>query len=499
MARKKVSGTIQPHVALEVELTNFGPISKGKFKIKPLTIFVGPNNSGKTYAAMLAHSILGSGTQSPILWESADWVRLQSKNKQFQKLVALMGKMAASTVGSSVFYDVPIDYSNKIHDLALKRAFGDNLLKTLNANFSSALSDLVRIGSVSSNIKITHPIGANISIFKTKSPIIKFSPHNDRYVIQNVPGSLPIAKLHDHNDPSKKHAGMLNQLVYDDMRFLSDALSLDNSPGLHALLSLISQMSNSFISSLHRSYYIPAARAGILSSYGNIVSSIINSAKYGATAQFDGVVSDFLDSLVNMSGNHGLDSSQSEHTMFKEMFNGHIYVTKPDVGIPQIFFKFMDKSIPINRSSSGITETAPMQLFIQGQIRHSDLIIIEEPEAHLHPANQTKLAKYIVRLVNSGVYVLLITHSVFFLEQLSMFVKMNKLKPAQRKKLGYGLHDYIVDNCVAPYVFKPDSSGSYTIGEIEHSDEYGIAQDEFNRVTETMYEEDLAIDNYLEK
>ncbi len=499
MAKKTSSAPARPHVPIEVELTNFGPISRGKFTIKPLTIFVGPNNSGKTYAAMLAHSILSSGTQSPILWESADWVHKQSKNKQFQKLVALMGKMVASAVGSSVFYDVPIDYSNKIHDLALKRAFGDNLFKTLNANFSSALSDLVRIGSVSSNIKITHPIGVNISIFKTKSPIIKFSPHNDRYVIQNVPGSLPIAEPHDHNDTSKKHTGMLNQLVYDDMRFFSSTLSLDKKPGLHALLSLMSRMSHSFISSLHRSYYIPAARAGILSSYSNIVSSIINNAKHGAITPFDGVVSDFIESLVGMSGNHDLDTSQSEHTMINEMFGGQIYVTKPDVGIPQIFFKFMGKSIPINRSSSGITETAPIQLFIQKQIRRSDLLIIEEPEAHLHPANQTKLAKYIVRLVNSGVYVLLITHSVFFLEQLSMFVKMNKLKPAQRKKLGYGLHDYIVDDCVAPYVFKPDSSGSYTIGEIEHSDEYGIAQDEFNRVTEIMYEEDLAIDNYLEK
>jgi Uncharacterized conserved protein len=44
-------------VELEVEIENFGPISSGKARLRPLTIFIGPNNSGKPYTAMLIRSI----------------------------------------------------------------------------------------------------------------------------------------------------------------------------------------------------------------------------------------------------------------------------------------------------------------------------------------------------------------------------------------------------------------------------------------------------------
>ncbi len=45
---------------LKIEVKNFGPISFGEITLKPLTLFIGPNNSGKSYAAMLIHSIFES-------------------------------------------------------------------------------------------------------------------------------------------------------------------------------------------------------------------------------------------------------------------------------------------------------------------------------------------------------------------------------------------------------------------------------------------------------
>ena len=47
-------------IDLRIEVEDFGPISGGEIKLKPLTVFIGPNNSGKSYAAMLVHSIFES-------------------------------------------------------------------------------------------------------------------------------------------------------------------------------------------------------------------------------------------------------------------------------------------------------------------------------------------------------------------------------------------------------------------------------------------------------
>ena len=43
---------------LKISASNFGPIIEGTVELKPLTVFVGPNNSGKSYMAMLIYSLL---------------------------------------------------------------------------------------------------------------------------------------------------------------------------------------------------------------------------------------------------------------------------------------------------------------------------------------------------------------------------------------------------------------------------------------------------------
>ena len=40
-----------------IEVENLGPIKRGKIELKPLTVFIGPNNTGKTYLAYLIAGI----------------------------------------------------------------------------------------------------------------------------------------------------------------------------------------------------------------------------------------------------------------------------------------------------------------------------------------------------------------------------------------------------------------------------------------------------------
>ena len=52
-----------------------------------------------------------------------------------------------------------------------------------------------------------------------------------------------------------------------------------------------------------------------------------------------------------------------------------------------------------------VSELAPVVLFLRGAIDHGDMLIIEEPEAHLHPAAQTQMAVALARMVRAGVRV----------------------------------------------------------------------------------------------
>ena len=42
---------------LKLNVTNFGPIVKAEIDLRPLTVFVGPSNTGKSYLAMLIYAL----------------------------------------------------------------------------------------------------------------------------------------------------------------------------------------------------------------------------------------------------------------------------------------------------------------------------------------------------------------------------------------------------------------------------------------------------------
>ena len=55
---------LNANTAVEITIKNFGPVRSGKIHLKPLTIFMGSNNTGKSCAAMLVYSVLSGSHQS---------------------------------------------------------------------------------------------------------------------------------------------------------------------------------------------------------------------------------------------------------------------------------------------------------------------------------------------------------------------------------------------------------------------------------------------------
>lgn len=49
-----------PRDFLRFDISNFGPVSKGRISLRPLTILMGPGNSGKSYAATMIYAFLSS-------------------------------------------------------------------------------------------------------------------------------------------------------------------------------------------------------------------------------------------------------------------------------------------------------------------------------------------------------------------------------------------------------------------------------------------------------
>ena len=61
---------------LQIDVRNFGPIAAGQVEVRPLTIFVGPSNTGKTYLAILIyalHKALGGFQRLPLSHASVNF------------------------------------------------------------------------------------------------------------------------------------------------------------------------------------------------------------------------------------------------------------------------------------------------------------------------------------------------------------------------------------------------------------------------------------------
>ena len=177
-----------------------------------------------------------------------------------------------------------------------------------------------------------------------------------------------------------------------------------------------------------------------------------------------------------------------------EIAKGQIYRQGTHLEYPEIYYESHGQQFLLHQTSSMVSELAPLILYLKHSVKSGDLLIIEEPESHLHPANQRILARAIVKMVRKKLNVMLTTHSDFFLSQLSNFVRLSELED-ERAKMNYGEDDFLNPEDVGCYLFKWDEAGEGSvISELHVDADNGIPEDEFYAVSELLYNEHVDLE-----
>ena len=120
-------------------------------------------------------------------------------------------------------------------------------------------------------------------------------------------------------------------------------------------------------------------------------------------------------------------------TGFEKLDKNHVTLIKGNVHketVNRIIFSVNGQKLDISQVSSGQKELFPILLILQEIVARKDpnLIIIEEPEAHLFPKDQRAIFDTIISAINkSGSKVFITTHSPY------MLMSANNLIEAQNK------------------------------------------------------------------
>lgn len=105
-----------------------------------------------------------------------------------------------------------------------------------------------------------------------------------------------------------------------------------------------------------------------------------------------------------------------------------------------------DAPLNVGNLSAGLKSFIIIKLLLENHsLRERDVLILDEPEIHLHPEWQMKYAEIIVLLQKEfDLTVILTTHSSHFLEALQLYARIHK----QEKKCNYYLTEQSDYGCV---------------------------------------------------
>ena len=474
MSETKTPETFK-HTNVEIAVKNFGPIGEATINLRPLTVFVGPSNTGKTYFSTLIYALHGIFNGFSRLPDRSrqigdfDFYNLLHRNNP--DLRAILKKL--NTLDQSFkFSDLPqatrVMLQSEIQDIEslkaeLKRCFDLNSVREL-IRLKDGQRDEMNV-----SLKVSDESQSlwNFNLEASESYLATRGSFNKNLVL--CPKELLESK---------------GKFVIDDL-YSQFLIELSRYTGDRS--------------------YLPAARSGIMQSHRVIASSLVKRATRGSLPHlevptFSGIVADFMQQLILYEEFDGPNEKMIHlaETIESNVLVGQILMKPSASGYPEFLYcpTDMGEEVRLTRAASMVSELAPLVLFLRGGVRYSDMLIIEEPEAHLHPGAQTDIALTLAGLVRGGVRVVVTTHSDWLLKEIANLIRIGDLKRKGVPK---------AETMSPPHWLLPEEVGTWwfqkdgRVKSIPFDPTEGIEPEDYEDVAYKLYDRSVNLQDLLEE
>ena len=432
-----------------LNVEDFGKIEKASVRIAPLICFVGDNNSGKSYLLSLLWGILILGKDC--------FPKTPPESKTYKRCENwLRSHIGEETQLDQEEFAMYVEWFNSI--LMANRK--DLVRRIFNAD--------IHIGSIS------------ISDYKrAKQLSILWSQDSVRYSF----GQTSIRFPHPGEKSGVQREELLRMNAYICWNILMGGIA-------EPLFTPIVRGRR-----IGEPVYLPASRTGFMLTYPQLVSQSLQTAYNLDAGEHTSSLTlpyiDFLQLITMFDRAPSIPDNKRKIADFIEtnLTSGKVSVRKD--GLPVIRYTPNGSAdpLPLHIASSIVTEVSPLLLLFKSNIKFNSLII-EEPEAHLHPGLQMKMARLIINISNAGIPVWITTHSEAILQQINNMLKLSANKDRKRlmQEYGYQEEDLLDADDIEMYQFGIGGSGRTVLEKLNRTP-YGFEVPTFNSVlAETIQE-----------
>jgi hypothetical protein len=428
---------------MKIEICNLSDISRAEIDLRPLTIFIGPNNMGKTWIAYILSGIFGSRG-----WEeySQAYARGQLP-KSYPPVDGAIEKVLAEGNATIDLYKLAEEYGEiyfqNVADYA--RNWMNDYMETQLADFSNMkvsmnLADIkaVFLEQVEKHSLLLRVAGGLFTIRKEQGD-------KTLYAFTSIEGEEQLAEKLSIEEIKYRLVRsifrVLHRSLYSNVRVFPterttlvtfpfggrtggkvprplDRNTLDTLETLEKTLQKIQNLSglapSTIIERNARATIGPVANfLGMMSAVFRIGSQQMEERK--AKAKDDPRIQKYIDLAEILE---------------KQILSGGLAFStpEPDPRRDILFQATQDVTLEIPIVSSMIKELAPLVFYLRYLAEPGELLIIDEPEMNLHPAAQTQIIEFLAMLVNAELHVLITTHSTYVIDHLTNLMDAYKHK-----------------------------------------------------------------------
>lgn len=413
---------------MNIVVNNLGPIRQAKFDFdKRISIFCGPNNTGKTYLSYILYAF--------------------ARRRVFLSEDSLTdGQLRDFVVNRSLALPMDMD---KIYEIMLERM----------ANISDDLSTV--FGIPDSLVKKLFPD------FR-----IEIDMDKDTYVSSLKEREIKF-EIYFKNRPLvtvRKQSGETT-LIFENKRGNIDSDDLDMIKQ-----ELLSQVYYRLIvSPIYDSHFFPVERSTLYTYYKDILSNRNLAFDVpGYTPRYPLAIDHTL-SAANRVGEVALEKAYYAplaDEIEKEILSGRLSLTD-DGDMKFVSNRAPRKEVPLYLSAS-VTKAVSGLVFC---LRHiagvNDMIFIDEPEVNCHPDVQILLARIFAKMVNAGLRLVISTHSDYIIREINNLIMLSGASEEMGQQLqewGYTPDMALAPQTVGAYLFAYGNNNRVNVKPIEVTD-----------------------------